>query len=115
MTSLRPEALTWTALLGRWIELAQVSLAIPADADGPRWRQSLPAIINLQAVTFALAELGQLAADERALGLDKAGLLIGRSSQELERIWGEQLPATVHEICRDARAALEAAQLPDRR
>jgi len=94
MSSLRPEALTWTALLGRWIEYAQASIALPDDADGRRWRAAVPHVINLQAVTFALGELGGLPREERALGRDKAAIIIREATQELESIWGEApLPA----------------------
>ena len=48
-----PEALTWTGLLTQWVQFAQATLALPDEAEGPRWRASTPAIINLQAVTFA--------------------------------------------------------------
>ena len=72
---MRPTAndLTWPALLAHWTGFAQSSLALPRNSDGDRWRSAVPAIINMQAVTFALADLGKLAAPgERALALDKA-------------------------------------------
>jgi len=110
MSSLRPEALTWTALLGRWIEYAQASIALPDDADGRRWRAAVPHVINLQAVTFALGELGGLPREERALGRDKAAIIIREATQELESIWGEApLPDEVAEMICDAGAALHAA------
>ena len=42
MTDLRPSDLTWTALLARWIEFAKASVALPDDAEGDRWRSSVP-------------------------------------------------------------------------
>src|SRR4029450_11570065 len=87
MSSLGPEALTWTGLLSQWIRFAQASLALPDEAEGPRWRASVPDIINLQAVTFALADLDRRAADERALALDKSDMLISKSAQHLARAW----------------------------
>lgn len=111
MSDLRPESLTWTGLLAQWMRFAQASLAIPNEADGARWRASVPAIINLQAVTFALADLHQLPADERALGIDKAQILIERSEAELDRSWHDKdrSPMLI-EIVSDAHHAIDAAR-----
>jgi hypothetical protein len=110
MTELRPESLTWTGLLGRWVEFAQTAVALPDEGEGAQWRASVPAIIQLQAVTFALAELGELAADERALGRDRATLLIRASAEELDAHWrGEPMPQGLLELRADARTALTAA------
>jgi hypothetical protein len=108
---LRPEALTWTGLLAQWVRFAQASLALPAEGDGARWRASVPAIINLQAVTFALADLDRLPAHEHALALDKAEMLINSSVAELDGIWtgGITSPLLI-EICDDAKAALRIRQ-----
>ncbi len=111
MSSLKPEALTWTGLLSQWIQFAQASLALPDEAEGPRWRASVPDIINLQAVTFALADLDRLAPDERALALDKAEMLISKSANGLADAWQPAaLPEGIAEIAADARVALEAAR-----
>jgi hypothetical protein len=113
MSSLGPEILTWTGLLAQWVRFAQASLALPEDSDGfgARWRASVAAIINLQAVTFALADLERLAANERLLALDKAELLIDQSTGEIERIWaGIELSPALREVCADARLALIAGQ-----
>ena len=108
--TLNPRTLTWTALLARWIEFAQASLALPKDATGDAWRRSVSHIINLQAVTFALADLDGLPSAERALALDKAELLIGRSEKEVGRIWEETgMPPSLQEMIGDARIALQAA------
>jgi hypothetical protein len=110
MSDLRPESLTWTSLLAQWMRFAQASLAIPEENDGVRWRASVPAIINLQAVTFALAELHQLPVDERALGIDKAQILIEKSEADLDRTWqGRDRSPMLIEIVSDARQALRAA------
>ena len=107
MSSLRPEALTWTGLLAQWMRFAQASLSLPKNAEGDRWRSSVPAIINLQAVTFAVADLDQLAPDERALSLDKAEILINQSSADIQRIWrNETHPEMITEIIADATTAL---------
>jgi hypothetical protein len=109
MPSFHAEALTWTGLLAQWVQFAQASLALPEAADGPRWRQSVPAVINLQAVTFALADLQRLPQDEQALGLDRAELLIGENAHRLRTIWASALPASLKEIIDDSQIALAAA------
>jgi hypothetical protein len=107
---LSPRELTWAALLSRWVEFAQAAVALPDDAEGEAWRASVPAIINLQAVTFALGEVAELPADERALGLDRAAILIRRGATDLNGAWrGEPMPERVRELIEDARAALRAA------
>ncbi|MBN4082684.1 hypothetical protein JYS44_00450 [Phycisphaeraceae bacterium AH-315-B13] len=103
-------AMTWAALLGKWTEFAQSALALPDDDEGGRLKEAVPAIITLQAVTHACAELGQLEPDERALGADKAEMLLHKNAAELNRIWsGEVMPDAIIEIVEDARLALRAA------
>lgn len=109
--SLRPEALTWTGLLAQWLNFAQAAVAIPKEADGDRWRASVPSIINLQAITFALADLGRLAPDERALALDKARLLIDEHAARLGAVWdGRLLSPALGEMIGDVEAAHAAAK-----
>jgi hypothetical protein len=99
--------LTWAALLGRWMEFAQTAVALPDDADGRAWKQAVPAIIGLQAVTMALREVNDLPNDERALGLDRAEILIERHADELHRAFaGGGLHPMLTELLDDARAAL---------
>jgi hypothetical protein len=107
MRALHPDNLTWAALLGRWVQFAQASLSLPADAEGERWRASVPCVINLQAVTFALGDLSELPPDELALGRDRAAVLIDENAAKLGSIWqGQSIPESLIEIERDARAAL---------
>lgn len=102
--------LTWVMLLARWTALAKATVALPDDAAGDRWRNAITPIITLQAVTHALGELDELAPDERALGLDKAELLIQTNAQALHELWAsEPLPGSVVELLDDARAALADA------
>ncbi|HYE02951.1 MAG TPA: hypothetical protein VD963_06925 [Phycisphaerales bacterium] len=110
-------ALTWAALLAHWTDFARASLALPAGAEGDRWRAAAAPIIGLQAVTFALGDLDRLAgadhagAGERAVALDRAEVLVRRHGRELEALWaGSEMPALVRELADDARAALEAAR-----
>ena len=107
MMPLHPETLTWTALLGKWIEFAQASVALPRDDGGDRWRASVAPIVNLQAVTFALAELKDLPSEDRPFALDKAGIIISDNAEKLSELWAEtQLPVSLQEIIADARVAL---------
>jgi hypothetical protein len=111
MSSLDANALTWTGLLGQWVQFAQASMALPDDADGPAWRASVGAVINLQAVTFALADLDRLPPDEQALAVDKAEILIRDSEARIDAAWrGAGAPESLREIVRDANAALESVR-----
>ncbi len=104
-------AITWTALLGRWIDFARSAVALPDDATGRAWRQAIPAVIGLQAVTMALGEVGDLPDDQRALGLDRAEILIQRHTDQLRQAFGDQpLHPMLAELIQDARAALHQAQ-----
>ena len=106
MTTPSERAMTWAALLGKSTEFAQSALALPKDDEGGRLREAVPAIIGLQAVTHALSELDDLEADERALGLDRAEMLIRQHAGDVNRIWtGHEIPEAVREMVDDARLA----------
>lgn len=106
-TPLDADKLTWAVLLGRWIEFAKGALAFPDDAAGRALRESVPDIIGLQAVWFALQHLDELDDDERALGVARAGVLIERHASALALRWrGEPMPQTLNELVADARGAL---------
>ena len=108
---LHPERLTWAALLARWIEFARSALALPENEPGQRLRAAVPDIIMLQAVWFALSNLEALDADERALGLDRAAVLIERHGRALRQRWGDEpLPEQLAEVIDQAEAALTAAR-----
>jgi hypothetical protein len=102
--------LTWAALLAEWTEFAKSAVALPTTGQGGKLREAVPALIGLQAVTQALAELDQLPEGERALGIDRAEVLIGRYGVALAAIWGAGVPAQVQEVVDDARAALVGAR-----
>ena len=108
---LHPERLTWAALLSRWVDFAKSALVLPDDEPGRRLRRSVPDIIMLQAVWYALRNLGDLADDEHALGLDRAELLIRKHADAIAQTWPDaELPEQITELIRDARDALRAAQ-----
>jgi len=104
--------LTWPALLAHWTAVAQSSLALPKTAEGERWRAAVPPIINLQAVTFALADLGRLTRPgEKGLALDKSEIIIRSGTGQLHALWrGDALPDEVVKLIHDAGTALDAAR-----
>ena len=108
---LHPERLTWAALLGRWVEFARSAIALPDDETGVKLRQAVPDLIMLQAVAFALENLGELESSERALGIDRAEVLIEKHVASLEELWPSEKPAALCELVDDAREALRRALL----
>jgi len=104
---LHPQQLTWAALLGRWISFARSAAALPDDRQNQKLRDSISDVIMLQAVWFALHHLNELSDDERALGLDRAEVLIDKHATALRRRWaGDAMPATMRELITDAEAKL---------
>ena len=109
----RASRLTWAVLLARWIEFAQSSLALSEDGQGKRLRQSVPDIIMLQAVWFALDDLDGLCEQEHSLGMDRAELLIEKHSQALRRHWqGHELPPQLVELVNDSYQRLKKVANP---
>lgn len=107
--SFDPRKLTWAALLGRWVEFARSAVALPDDAQGRAYKAVVPDIIGLQAVTMALSELDQLPPDERALGLDRAQILIDRHTQNLRDQFPQDLHPSLREMLDEADRALAQA------
>ena len=108
---LEPEKLTWAALLGRWVDFARTAVVLPNNTAGARLRASVPDIIMLQAVWFSLGQLEGLDLSERAVGLDRAAVLIEKHGAALRRRWdGEPLPTQIDDVVRDAARRLEAAR-----
>lgn len=103
---LHPEGLTWAVLLGRWVDFARASLVLPDDGEGRRVKASVSDIIMLQAVWFALREVEGLSPEQRALGVDRAGLLIERHAGALRRRWGDrEMPEALTELIAEAESA----------
>jgi hypothetical protein len=93
------------------VDFARGALALPSDDAGRKMRDSVPDIIMLQAVWFALGHLEELAPDEQALGLDRAEVLIDKHAGALARRWGRgELPVPIGALVDDARRALSHAQ-----
>ncbi len=104
-----PQAIAWATLLARWTDFARSAVALPREGHGGKVRQAVPALIGLQAVTNALTELERLPEDERAVGLDRAEVLIGRYSVDIASIWAGPVPENVKDFVGDAQLALSAA------
>ncbi len=105
------EGMTWAVLLGGWVEFAKSAVALPKDGAGGAMRGSVADIIGLQAVWFALQHLDELDADERALGVDRAEVLIDRHAQAVAERWGgEDLPGELAGLIEDAREALRKSR-----
>lgn len=112
---LHPERLTWSVLLGRWVSFARSAVALPMDGEGGRMRDAVPEMIGLQAVWFALEQMDELASDERALGRDRARVLIDRHAGALRRLWGgDALPGELEELIGDAESAWENAGVSEK-
>lgn len=105
-----PDPATWAALLARWVQLAQAAAALPPSQDADRWKASVAPAIGLHAIAMALAELDLLPDDERALGIDRAGVLIPDFARRVHDAWGNvPLPSRLAELIDDARRALTDA------
>jgi len=104
--SFQPEFVSWAALLGRWMEFAQASAALPRTREGDQWRASVSPMITLQAVTFALSEMEQVDAAERMLGWDRGEMLCEEAIDQLDQIWGPAAPSELIEVVEQAEAAL---------
>lgn len=113
-SELPTDLVTWTTLLGHWTDLVKAGeglrRAADFDADAARWRDSIPEVITLQAITFALGDVDRLDASDRGLARDRAGIGIEAASGVLESVWeGVSIPGGLLEIADDAAHAMEAA------
>ncbi|MEM6393130.1 MAG: hypothetical protein AAF797_10190 [Planctomycetota bacterium] len=108
---LHPEALTWAALLGRWVSFAEASVALPPEGEAGLLRESVVDVITLQAVCCALGELDELSEEQRALGRDRAGVLVERHAGALRRRWaGAEMPEALTELVDEAERAVRSAR-----
>jgi len=105
---------TWSALLGHWMALVKAGeglrRAAETDPDAARWRASIPEVVTLQAITFALGDLARLPEADRPLARDRADLGVVAAASALDAVWrGVEMPESVLEIAADARRAVEQA------
>ena len=102
LRTLDTDTLTWAVLLGQWFEFARSAVGLPDTGEGQKMRESIADVIMLQAVWFALQHLQDLAGDERALGLDRAELLIKKHTKDLASRWNSEMPDAIVELIADA-------------
>lgn len=102
--------LAWAALLGRWIEFAKASVALPDDGEGGRWKRSVVPFIELQATVWALRELDQIDPRDRSVARDRAEATVRRANATLTSVWGRHpMPGGILELQDDATVALREA------
>lgn len=102
--------LSWPLLLAKWTEYAKAAVALPSTEQGNRDRDSVPAVIALQATAFALSEIHRLPTDERLLGIERAEYIVRERSTELDKLWrGHPMPEAMLDLLTDARHAVQFA------
>lgn len=102
--------LSWPLLLAKWTEYAKAAVALPTTEQGNRERDSVPAVIALQAICFALGEVHRLPTDERLLGIERAEYIVRERSTQLDQIWrGHPMPDAMLDLLTDARHAIQQA------
>lgn len=99
---------TWPALLAHWLTFAKASIAFPKTPEGDRLRAAVPSIINLQAVTFALAELHLLPAADRPAAIDKAAHIIDQHTRLLTDLFAATPNEEIVTLIQDAQTTLNA-------
>lgn len=105
---LEPDRLTWAVLLAKWTEFAGSAVALPRSGETGLIRQSVTDIIALQAVWFSLRQMDELSDAERALGIDRAGVLIGRHRAAIQaRFAGKDLPEGLESLLQDVTSVYE--------
>ena len=111
---LEPDRLTWAVLLARWTDFARSAVALPEAGEPGLVRQSVTDIITLQAVWFALRQMDELSESERAIGLDRAGVLIARHRGAIEARFGDALlPEGLQSLLNDVEEAYSSQQEND--
>lgn len=115
MTDNTPEnehrLLGWSAMLAKWTEFAQASVALPADNDGPRWRACVSPIITMQAIVAALGELDQLPRAHRPVAIDAAETLLREQLVVIHEAWsGELIPDSLLALIDECREAVFGAR-----
>lgn len=100
----------WTALLAHAMQLAKAARAWSGSAQGERMRESVAPIVQLQAVSIAMGQLGGMASSHRSYARDQADVLLQRACESLREIWrGEPMPDAVLQAMSDARHSIANA------
>lgn len=97
----------WLVLLAQATQLAAAAQAWPADAVGETLRESIPDLLQLQAVCIAMQQLGRIPPDRRAYARDHAEWLVKSASERLVERWrGEPMPEAMLESMTAARSSI---------
>lgn len=108
---LEPDRLTWAVLLARWTEFARCAVGLPEAGEAGLMRQSVTDIITLQAVWFSLGQMDELDPAERAIGVDRAGVLISRHTAAIHCRFGDlSLPSDLQSLLDDVLSAYEVVK-----
>ena len=103
-------AMRWAGLMGRWVALAQVGVALPEDGEGGRWKRSIDALVGLHAVAAALDEVAGWSPADRAYAADAASVRVAQHRAHLARVWAGALPDSVAELLDEAGEAVRAVR-----
>ncbi len=102
-----PDALTWAALLARWMDLAKASRVWEGRGFDPG---TAAAVITCEAVAMAMPHLRGLPVGERGYALDQAAVLLDARRADLDDRFD-----TLPDFLEDADAAAEEAIAQARR
>jgi hypothetical protein len=103
----------WNALLASWTDFARRAASLPKTSQTARLQQVLPAIIGLQAITHAAAEIHELPEAEQIVGLDRADVLRIQYDAQVRAAWDdgfEELPNELLALLDDAVQAVKLAR-----
>ncbi len=101
-----PEAVGWTMLLAQGVELAKATRALPQDATGERWRDTVGPLVTCQAIRYALGLVEHLEVSERPLARDLAAVSLRDAATSLDALWrGESMPEAVLAVVEEAERA----------
>ena len=106
-----PRLLDWSVMLAKWTEYAQAAAALPAGAEGPRWRHCVSPIITMQALIAALGEMDELPRAHRSVLVDAAAALLHIQLEVIHEAWsGELIPDSIGELIHESQQAVADAQ-----
>jgi len=97
----------WMVLLAQATQMAVASQGWPEGSDGDRLRESVPDLVQLQAVRIAMEQLDRIPADRRAYARDHAEWLVRLASKRLDERWrGEPMPEAMLDAMKTARDSI---------
>lgn len=95
-----------------WTSFAKAALALPLNDESQLWKDAVPHLIELLAITKSLEELSLLPWADHAFAVDRARVGIQNAAHGLRHIWGSTpMPLSMLDIVSDANAGLRATDL----